>query len=87
MTNDKVIVGRPDPRNNKVMNNVIMKVMSININKKHLISLSFIICHLSFSVALTSCQDKDIEREAMALKAPDASQITGQLNGDDYTWT
>ena len=31
-----------------------MKVMSININKKHLISLSSIICHLSFSVALLS---------------------------------
>ena len=36
---------------------------------------------------LTSCQDKDIEREAMKLSAPDASQITGQLSGDDYTWT
>ena len=36
---------------------------------------------------LTSCQDKDIEREAMKLQAPDASQITGQLVGDDYTWT
>ena len=36
---------------------------------------------------LTSCQDKDIDREAMHLQAPDASQITGQLNGDDYTWT
>ncbi len=34
-----------------------------------------------------SCQDKDIERESMKLQAPDASQITGQLNGDDYTWT
>ena len=39
------------------------------------------------TVALTSCQDKDIERDAMVLQAPDASQITGQLNGDDYTWT
>ncbi|MBR4276708.1 MAG: hypothetical protein IKQ32_07060, partial [Prevotella sp.] len=39
------------------------------------------------TAALTSCQDKDIDREAMALQAPDASQITGQLNGDDYTWT
>ena len=38
--------------------------------------------------ALTSCQDKDIEREAMILQAPDASQISGQLSGDDYilTW-
>ncbi len=39
------------------------------------------------TATLTSCQDKDIEREAMHLTAPDASQITGQLNGDDYTWT
>ena len=61
-----------------------MKVMSININKKHLISLSFIICHLSFSVALTSCQDKDYQREAMVLQAPDAAQVSGQLSGDDY---
>ena len=29
------------------------------INKRHLIGLSFIICHLSFSVALTSCSDWD----------------------------
>ena len=40
------------------------------------------------AVALTSCQDKDIERESMKLQAPDASQISGQLSGDDYilTW-
>jgi len=37
--------------------------------------------------ALTSCQDKDIEREAMILQAPDASQISGQLSGDDYVLT
>lgn len=41
----------------------------------------------TFVAALTSCQDKDIDREAMVLKAPDASQIVGELNGDDYTWT
>lgn len=35
----------------------------------------------------TSCQDKDFERAPMALTAPDATQITGSLNGDDYTWT
>ncbi len=35
-----------------------------------------------------SCQDKDIDIEPMKLKAPDASQITGSLQGDDYviTW-
>ena len=30
-------------------------------NKRHLIGLSFIICHLSFSVALTSCYNADHE--------------------------
>ena len=34
--------------------------------------------------ALTSCQDKDYEREAMILQAPDVNQINGQLQGDDY---
>ena len=36
---------------------------------------------------LTACQDKDIEREAMKVSAPEAEQITGQLSGDDYVWT
>ena len=40
-----------------------------------------------FALVLTACQDKDIDREAMKLAAPDAAQITGQLTGDDYTWT
>ena len=40
-----------------------------------------------FALVLTACQDKDIDREAMKLTAPDASQITGQLSGDDYIWT
>lgn len=37
---------------------------------------------------LTSCQDKDIEYDAMKLNAPDKSLIVGQLQGDDYilTW-
>ena len=39
------------------------------------------------TAAITSYQNKDIEREAMKLQAPDASQITGQLNGDDYVLT
>ena len=39
------------------------------------------------ALVLTACQDKDIDRDAMALSAPDASQITGSLSGDDYTWT
>ena len=40
-----------------------------------------------FALILTACQDKDIDREAMKLSAPDAAQITGQLTGDDYIWT
>ena len=61
------------------------------ISKKYrrlLISLSFIICHLSFSAALVSCQNKDIDREGAKLQAPDVTQISGQLSGDDYilTW-
>ena len=46
-----------------------------------------IIIMAMFALILTACQDKDIDREAMKLAAPDASQITGSLSGDDYTWT
>ena len=45
--------------------------------------ISFIIMAI-FALVLSACQDKDIEREAMKLSAPDVSQITGQLSGDDY---
>lgn len=45
--------------------------------------ISFIIMAM-FALVLTACQDKDIDHEAMKLSAPDASQITGQLSGDDY---
>ena len=45
--------------------------------------ISFIIMAM-FALVLTACQDKDIDREAMKLSAPDVSQITGQLSGDDY---
>ena len=48
--------------------------------------ISFIIMAM-FALILTACQDKDIDREAMKLSAPDAAQITGQLTGDDYVWT
>lgn len=34
-----------------------------------------------------ACQDKDIEREAMKLNAIDERDITGALQGDNYTWT
>ena len=46
-----------------------------------------IIIMAMFALILTACQDKDIDREAMKLAAPDAAQITGSLSGDDYTWT
>jgi len=49
----------------------------------------FLACTVScgFAAALTSCQDKDIDREAMKLMAPDVTQINGQLQGDDYVLT
>ena len=46
-----------------------------------------IIFMVLFALVLTACQDKDIDRSAMRLSDPDASQITGTLNGDNYTWT
>ena len=48
--------------------------------------ISYIIMAM-FALVLTACQNKDIEREPMKLQAPDASQISGQLSGDDYIWT
>ena len=36
-------------------------------------------------ITITSCQNKDIEREEMILLAPDGSQITGTLDGDMVT--
>ena len=48
--------------------------------------ISFIMMAM-FALILTACQDKDIDREGMKLPAPDASQITGSLVGDNYTWT
>jgi len=59
---------------NKITTHTIMK------------KFSFIIMAMMLLV-LTACQDKDIDRDAMALMAPDASQIVGSLSGDDYTWT
>lgn len=39
------------------------------------------------AAVLCSCQKKSIERAAPVLQAPDASQITGELQGDDYVWS
>lgn len=62
--------------------------MITKISRNLLIGLSFAISPLTLSVGLTSCQNKDIVREAMVLSAPNVDQITGQLQGDDYilTW-
>ncbi len=61
--------------------------MNTKINRRALISLSFVFCLFVVGMVMTSCQDKDFEREAMKLNAPDASQISGALNGDNYIWT
>lgn len=37
-------------------------------------------------VLFSACQDNDYDRSGMILNAPDASAITGQLQGDDYVW-
>ncbi len=47
--------------------------MNTKMNNRHLIGLSFIICHLSFSVALTSCADYNVTDDFRA--APDPSFV------------
>ena len=44
--------------------------MNTKINSRHLIGLSFIICHLSFSVALTSCADYNVTDDFKAQPDP-----------------
>lgn len=39
------------------------------------------------TLLFASCQDKDYDIAPMALDAISSDQITGTLNGDDYTWT
>lgn len=39
------------------------------------------------AAVLCSCQKKSIERAAPVLQAPDASQIAGELDGDDFVWS
>ena len=46
-----------------------------------------IIIMAMLALVLTACQDKDIDRENMVLGAPDVTQISGSLSGDNYTWT
>ena len=63
------------------------------IGKRHLIGLSFIICHLSFSVALTSC-DKDVidinsdpfkgQTYTNSLTSPISTYLTEQEGFEEY---
>ena len=46
-----------------------------------------IILTVLVALIFTACQDKDIERAPMLLQAINAEEITGNLTGDDYTWT
>ena len=58
--------------------------MITKINKTWCAAISLLCLFCAVSV---SCQDKDYDREGMKLAAPDVTQITGALSGDDYTWT
>ena len=46
----------------------------------------FLLTAFAAGLVLASCQNKEILRSEMILKAPDASQINGALSGDDYVW-
>jgi hypothetical protein len=61
-----------------------MKNMKTNIKGKHLISLSFIICSLSFSVALTSCSPEEFDG-ADASGLPTMDGVDFQLSVDQET--
>ena len=61
--------------------------MTTKFKRQSLISLTLIVSLCMTGIMMTSCQDKDYDRESMVLSAPDVSQITGALNGDNYTWT
>ena len=65
--------------------------MITKINRRHLRGLSFIICHLSFSVALTSCADYDVTDDFKADPDPafvepykDLAPIKSYINRDAY---
>jgi len=49
-------------------------------------NISFMIAAM-LAFVLTACQDKDIDRDAVKLPMLNASEITGQLVGDDYVWS
>lgn len=57
--------------------------MITKISRRQLIVLSFIICHISFSVALTSCKHVDEEPKlnegyATDYRVPDAEPMTAE---------
>ena len=56
------------------------KIMITKVRKRLLIGLSFIICHLSFSVALTSCADYNVTDDFTA--EPDPSYVEPYLDLD-----
>ena len=65
--------------------------MITRINKRHLIGLSFIICHLSFSVALSSCADYNETDNFTAQPDPsfvepykDLNPVKSYINRDVY---
>ncbi len=49
--------------------------------------ISFLLLLVLSSLAIFSCQEDDIEIASMVLSAPNESDITGELQGDDYVWT
>ena len=60
-----------------------MKDMKSKINIKHLISLSFVICYLSFSTMLTSCADYDDYNTVPEGNEPLANQtLWERISGD-----
>ena len=46
-----------------------------------------IIVLATIGILFAACKDKEYDRQTMILSTPDAEKITGQLSGDDYTWT
>lgn len=50
-------------------------------------AIKYILMSAMVATAMTSCQDKDIDKSAMKLQPVAAEAITGSLQGDDYVWT
>lgn len=50
-------------------------------------SIKYILAGSVIAMALTGCQDKDVEKSAMVLSPIPAEAISGSLIGDDYVWS